>query len=149
VSPPTPEPTLWPQDQSEGQPPQDSEFSTIDLNSIRLRAQMPLATEPRPFLRWAGSKRALLHYVVDLLPTSYKTYREPFLGSGSLFFLLQPAKAVLSDSCGELIDTFKAIRDGIESIISYLTPLTPNRDTYYAIRSNRSSDNLERADGAK
>jgi DNA adenine methylase len=145
VIPTSPEPTLWPMDQSEDRLPPNGELSTIELSSIRLRAQMPLATEPRPFLRWAGSKRALLHHIIDLLPSAYRTYREPFLGSGSLFFLLQPARAVLSDSCVELIDTFKAVRDGIESIITYLTPLTPSKETYYAIRSNRSSDHLERA----
>src|SRR5574341_100275 len=76
-------------------------LSKINLDELRTRAARPLSFQPRPFLRWAGSKRALLSHIVDVLPSQYGTYREPFLGSGSLFFLLQPSKAVLSDSCLE------------------------------------------------
>jgi len=120
-------------------------FSEIDLTELRTRAARPLSFQPRPFLRWAGSKRALLNHIVEVLPSRYLTYREPFLGSGSLFFLLQPSKAVLSDSCFELIQTFQAVRDGGESILGYLTSLKPDKQQYYAIRSNLSPDPLERA----
>jgi D12 class N6 adenine-specific DNA methyltransferase len=86
-----------------------------------------------------------LTHIVDVLPSRYVTYREPFLGSGSLFFLLRPERAVLSDSCLELIQTFRAVRDGAESILSHLAPLKRDKELFYEIRSHLSSDPLERA----
>jgi DNA adenine methylase len=125
--------------------PSQRRLRTLDLDELRTRAARPLSFQPRPFLRWAGSKRALLSHIVDVLPRRYATYREPFLGSGSLFFLLQPTRAVLSDSCLELIQTFNAVRDGAESILRHLAPLKRDKEQYYAIRSNLSLDPLERA----
>ena len=72
---------------------------------------MALSVTPRPFLKWAGSKRGLLSHILPALPSVFRAYHEPFVGSGSLFFLLRPERAYLSDSCDELIDTFAAVRD--------------------------------------
>lgn len=122
-----------------------SGHSSIHIEEVRSRAARPLASQPRPFLRWAGSKRALLGSIVDLLPEHLRVYREPFLGSGSLFFLLRPKRAILSDACEELITTFSSVRDGVETILNHLEPLKPDRDRFYSIRSQRSADPLKRA----
>src|SRR5437763_8020869 len=82
------------------------EFQSISIGKLQEQARLPNSARPRSFLRWAGSKRFLLHHILDILPTRFHTYREPFLGSGALFFLLRPQKAVLSDRCEELIATF-------------------------------------------
>jgi len=95
---------------------------------------------PRPFLRWAGSKQALLQSIVPLLPKSYGRYYEPFLGSGALFFHLKPKRATLTDVSGDLIQVWKAVRDNHSEILEYLRPLVPDRDLYYRIRSSRSED---------
>jgi DNA adenine methylase len=121
------------------------QFSDIRHDDLHARASRSLSFQPRPFLRWAGSKRALLRHIVDVLPNRYATYREPFLGSGSLFFLLQPTQAVLSDSCFELVQTFRSVRDGVESVLEYLSPLKRDKEQYYEIRSSLSSDPIERA----
>jgi DNA adenine methylase len=55
-----------------------------------------------PPLKWAGGKRWFVANHLNLLPSSYDTYFEPFMGSGALFFGLQPAKSVLSDVNDEL-----------------------------------------------
>ncbi len=87
----------------------------------------------------------LLPQILDVLPSSYGTYREPFLGGGSLFFLLEPPRAVLSDSCQDLVATYQAVRDNASAVLRYLAPLYPDRDLFYDIRSNRSTGRYKRA----
>lgn len=118
---------------------------SIDHFAVRERASRTLSTKPRPFLRWAGSKRSLLVQFVDLLPPTYVRYIEPFLGGGSLFFALRPRRALLSDSCVELIDTYRAVRDRASAVQKHLDGWTPDRDFFYAIRGNRSSERYRRA----
>ena len=119
--------------------------SLIDDEKLSARADKPLSALPRPFLRWAGSKRHLLPYLVDVLPKRFGTYREPFLGSGSLFFLLQPHVASLSDSCEALIDTYGAVREGVVNVMSHLKQWKPDKKLYYAIRENMSEGRFKRA----
>jgi len=111
---------------------------------LRERASRRLAGTPRPFLKWAGSKRALLPHIVAALPHAYGTYYEPFLGSASLFFLLRPTRALLTDSCPELIESFKAVRDNVQAVLRYIRPLKPNRELFYTLRSQRSTGRYKR-----
>jgi DNA adenine methylase len=80
-----------------------------------------------------------------VLPQAYRTYREPFLGSGALFFLLQPTIAALSDSCEELVETYKAVRDHPTRLLGYLQPLRPDKALFYEIRRCRSQAQVKRA----
>lgn len=122
-----------------------ADTETIDVTNLQARAQHSLSATPRAFLRWAGSKRAVLSQLVEVLPCRFKTYREPFLGSGSLFFLIQPKRAALTDSCTELICTFEAVRDSPETVLRYLAPMRPNKELFYAMRANRSRGSIKRA----
>lgn len=124
---------------NEGSRREQRGLAEVQLGELRERAARALSATPRPFLRWAGSKRALLPHIVEALPSSYGVYHEPFLGSGSLFFLLRPHRASLSDSCTDLIQTFDAVRDNAEAVLRYLRPLKPDREVFYAIRSKRST----------
>jgi len=117
----------------------------ISLDELRQRANRPHSAIPRPFLRWAGSKRYVLEHIVDVLPKHYNTYFEPFLGSAALFFLLQPSRAVLSDTAAELVATYRALRENVNTIINYLSPLKPRKRLYYQIRDKRSAGRLKRA----
>jgi DNA adenine methylase len=117
----------------------------VDHLVLEEKAGRYLSASPRPFLRWAGSKRSLLSRIVDVLPATYRRYHEPFLGSGSLFFLLQPEHAVLSDACGELVDTFMAVRDNPELVLRHIAHLKVARDVYYTVRANRSHGRYKRA----
>jgi len=109
------------------------------------RAKSFLSTTPRPFLKWAGSKRWLLPHLVPLLPRTFGTYREPFLGSGALFFLIKPERAVLGDTCAELIDTFAAVRDNHAAVLRYVHPLKVDSKVFYDVRKNRSTTRFRRA----
>ena len=46
-----------------------------------------------PFLKWAGGKRWLIPQLLDQLP-GFNNYYEPFVGSGVLFFALEPSRAI-------------------------------------------------------
>ena len=76
----------------------------------------------RPFLKWAGGKRALLPEISKLLPSNTATYWEPFVGGGAVFFALDGRirAAKLSDVNAELMLTYKMVRDKPEELIQLL-----------------------------
>mgnify|MGYP003627973972 CR=1 FL=1 len=104
-----------------------------------------LEPTPKPFIKWVGSKRRLLHLLKPHLPEQFEFYYEPFLGSGSLFFELQPRAARLNDFCGELIHTYEAVRDNVQAVIKYLQPMKIDKEVYYQVRENRSNGKYKRA----
>lgn len=72
---------------------------------------------PQRFLKWAGGKERLIPQFQAFLPQSFGRYWEPFLGSGSLFFSLQPQQSTLSDCNVELINCWQVVRDDVEALI--------------------------------
>lgn len=64
-----------------------------------------------PPLKWAGGKRWFVSNHKDLLPRKFNKYIEPFLGSGAVFFSIQPEQALISDLNPELINLYEVIRD--------------------------------------
>lgn len=64
-----------------------------------------------PFLKWPGGKRWFVKKYQDYFPKEYGTYIEPFLGSGAVFFSLQPKEAILADINKELINLYVTMRD--------------------------------------
>lgn len=73
-----------------------------------------------PIIKWAGGKRQLLPELQARIPRQYGTYVEPFLGGGSLFFLLQPKKALLNDSNKELMSMYCCVRDNAAQLYDVL-----------------------------
>jgi DNA adenine methylase len=65
------------------------------------------------FLRYPGGKRRMLEFLQNHLPVAASIpgrYVEPFLGSGAVFFMLQPTQALLSDINPDLVDLYRGIR---------------------------------------
>jgi DNA adenine methylase len=69
-----------------------------------------------PFLKWAGGKRWLVQRFPDLFPRTFGRYIEPFLGSGAVYFYLQPMRALLSDSNPELVNAYSAVKESPQSL---------------------------------
>ena len=90
----------------------------------------------KPFLNWPGGKRWLVSGHAHLLVDSGSRLVEPFVGSGAVFFHLEPHAALLSDTNEQLIGTFQAVRDQPQVVLAALR--RHNRDHskthYYAVR---------------
>ncbi|MCB9597739.1 MAG: DNA adenine methylase [Sandaracinaceae bacterium] len=117
-------------------------------------ARIELAARPAPFIKWVGGKGRLLPQLMPLLPSgvSHMRHVEPFMGGAALFFQRYPVRALLSDVNGDLVETYKMVRDRVDEVIDALGPLADRHDPdrYYRVRerynaSRASSDGPERA----
>ncbi len=91
--------------------------------------------DPRPFLKWVGGKRQILHELRKSIPKLNGRYYEPFVGGGALFFDLLPKKATLSDTNKELIHCYITIRDHVEDLIDNLKQHVYQKEHYYEVRA--------------
>lgn len=101
-------------------------------------------------LRYPGGKQRYVCYFSHLLPLepqSVRTYVEPFLGGGSVFFHVNPEKAILSDINRELVDLYLGIRKNPHIVWELYSRYPANKAGYYKIRSLNRDDLhlLERA----
>jgi len=103
----------------------------------------------KPFLKWAGSKAALVPELRKWVPRGFKTYHEPFVGSGALFFALQPARAILSDANATLVKTFQGVQQDPHEVCTLLEIHAEQHcaEWYYDTRS-RDPAHLQHADAA-
>jgi DNA adenine methylase len=111
-----------------------SAMHSVDTSQLTERAGRTLTASPRPFLRWAGSKRAVAAQIVPHLPANFGRYWEPFVGGGTLFFLLRPDAATLADACGPLMATYDVVRDDPARVSDLLMKMPVDRETYYEVR---------------
>lgn len=93
-----------------------------------------LKSRPKPFLKWAGSKKWLIPHIKKFIPQSFNKYYEPFLGSGALFFALKPKQTQLSDISENLINTYIALREQPDEIIKRLKSMPYKKKYYYWVR---------------
>jgi DNA adenine methylase len=87
----------------------------------------------------------MVQHVVDVLPESFRTYYEPFLGGGAVFFELARRKAfkkaVLADANAELIACYTAIRDDVDGVLEELSrpEYEYDKKKYLAMRARTSA----------
>lgn len=111
------------------------------------------AEPARPFLKWAGGKRQLLPHLLAAVQRvgAIKTYHEPFIGGGALFFELRTGgrirRARLADINDRLIQTYLAVRDDAENLIACLHEHVRLHDEahYYHTRAHIPVTPTERA----
>jgi DNA adenine methylase len=84
----------------------------------------------RPFLKWAGGKSQLLEKFQSLYPPELRegkirTYYEPFLGSGAVFFHVAQQYAIkqacLYDINEELILAYSVVQSDVNSLLEILS----------------------------
>lgn len=109
---------------------------------------------PKPFLKWAGGKRQLILELESRLPQSIleskviKSYVEPFVGGGAMFFFLksnyQVKKSLLADVNQELIMAYQVVKNDHTKLISQLKNMEKEhlqksekkrKENYYQIRN--------------
>jgi DNA adenine methylase len=76
----------------------------------------------------------LIKHLIPFIPEKIEKYYEPFLGGGSMFFFLAPAKAEISDASGALIESYKSVRRDVERTLRFLRPLRPSRTAFNRIK---------------
>jgi DNA adenine methylase len=89
-----------------------------------------------------GGKYRSLSQILPKFPKEFKTYYEPFMGSGVVFFNLKPQDAILNDAEYNLVTMFRSVRDHCEEVWGELKVLKNDPLTYYDVRSafNDESD---------
>ena len=115
---------------------------------------------PQPFLRWAGGKRRLASTLIETFPSGFDPLKhkffEPFVGGGALTFALgNPVSEsfvsgdmlVINDMNPELVNTYKVVRDSVDSLIDELRRYSKkvNAKNYYEIRSHVPKGKIGRA----
>ena len=95
----------------------------------------------RPFVKWAGGKRAVVPDIAQRLPESIGTYWEPFVGGGAVFFALDSriGSAQLSDVNSELALTYQIVRNQPEPLIGLLEDHAANHSRPYYLRVRKRS----------
>lgn len=104
----------------------------------------PLVVPP---LKWAGGKRWFAANHKNLIPKKFNKYIEPFVGSGALFFDIQPESALLADLNGEIINLYSVIRDKPKELAVKMWQHHRNHDKeyYYKMRSMVCKTDLTKA----
>src|SRR5688572_7657264 len=96
---------------------------------------------PAPFLKWAGGKSQLLPEILPRLPEQMRTYYEPFVGGGAVFFALAAhgrfEEAVLADRNPHLVEAYRVVKSRVEDLIEALRThanRAPDEDYFYEVR---------------
>jgi len=100
----------------------------------------------KPIVKWAGGKTRLLAEILERVPTTMRTYAEPFAGGAALFFALASEReegkpgarsferAVLADRNVELVTCYRAVQGDVDAVIEALRPYRYDEALYYETR---------------
>lgn len=97
--------------------------------------------ECRPILKWVGSKAQEAPQLVPLIRARMAPggrYVDPFMGSGAVFFAMDPDQALLGDALEALIDLYNVVRDEpakLNEAIQQLAWLGNDKETFLGIRA--------------
>lgn len=123
--------------------------SALDVQPYQLLMPLPekKTSDIHPFVKWAGGKTQLLSTIKELMPETFNSYYEPFVGGGALFFSVLPHTAFINDNNRELISAYNCMKD-ITLFSEMLSLLKQhekkhNEEYYYKIREmDRAEDFL-------
>jgi len=90
------------------------------------------------FIRYPGGKQRILKYIIPFLPSREfieGRFIEPFVGSGAVFFGLNPKKAILADINPELIDLYRGLRCFPLKVWEIYKSFPKTKKAYYEIRA--------------
>jgi len=107
---------------------------------------MLLKTDRLSFIRYPGGKQRMFNQLMPYLPKKdgiKGKFVEPFLGSGAVFFMIEPKSAVLADINEELITLYHGIRLCPRAVWEIFKSFPSTKEAYYQIRDNEiEHDNL-------
>lgn len=82
------------------------QMTLFNHGEVATQCVAPFKTQ---LLKWVGNKQRFAHEIASLFPATFKTYREPFLGSGAVMATLAPARACGSDCFRPLIEIWNTL----------------------------------------
>jgi DNA adenine methylase len=96
-------------------------------------------------LKWAGGKRSLVQAILSTFPLGYegRTYHEPFLGGGSVFFTIRPERGTVNDVNTRLANFYRVVRDSPDALIEEASKHTYDKETYYRLRDRFNKGRLD------
>jgi DNA adenine methylase len=105
------------------------------------------SVHPKPFLKWAGGKRAVLPEILPRIPEFEGTFIEPFLGAGAVLFSI-PAetKKIANDFNSELIGVYKAVRDDLDRLVHELKKHKNTKEHFLQVRAMDRSPSFHKVD---
>lgn len=109
--------------------------------------------DPRPFVKWAGGKGALVGAIAARIPRGVRFHRylEPFVGAGAMLFWVRRSFPSLGcevgDSNEELVNAFEVVRDRPLELVAKLETHAElhGKEHYYAVRALNPRGAAERA----
>lgn len=75
----------------------------------------PFSTQ---LLKWVGNKQRTAHEIISHFPANYRTYYEPFLGSGAVLGTLAPPRAIASDALRPLMEIWDMLSSHPDRLLS-------------------------------
>ena len=125
---------------------------TTPSGVIRLSGKPKTMTKPdkvRPFLRYPGSKFNASKYIQPFWENlSFDEYREPFLGSGAIFFKLWKVnESWLNDFDKPLINAFKIVanKKTRNELIEMIKDVKPSPEYFEELKAQTPKTDLEKA----
>lgn len=106
---------------------------------------------PPPFktqlLKWIGNKQRFGHEIASYFPAEYRTYYEPFLGSGGVLAVINPHTALGSDGFKPLAEIWMTLHSDPETLVrwyrerySYLHQSDDRVEAYEEIKASYNSN---------
>lgn len=103
-----------------------------------------MSDNPRPVLRYPGSKWRLAPWIVSHMPP-HEVYLEPFCGGGSVFFCKPPARIeTINDRDHRVVNVFRVLRERPDDLVRAIA-LTPYARAEYEASDEPTDDELEAA----
>ena len=89
----------------------------------------------RPILKWAGGKQGSAKTIVELFPTSFETFYEPFLGGASVLLTVGARRSVASDLNRWVIDTYIQVREDWRAVARVLDEIPNTKEEFLRVRA--------------
>ena len=94
----------------------------------------------RPLIKYIGSKARFAAHICSQFPDNYKTYFEPFLGSGAVLGCLAPHRAIACDVIEPLVDLWKLVQSKPQELVdsyteNYIKFQVDRHETYEEVKA--------------